>query len=228
MVNIDKVYQKVLAIANKEQRGYVTPQEFNLFADQSQMEIFEQYFYDLDQFERRIDSDIIELLDEKMQIFKQASTPVNHEESIPSGTYKIDDVWIKYPGEKRSIVQRISRNEVQSIKSSPLLRTHLAPTYYLIGNTIRFVDPLSANGEWRWNLIRKPVSPKWTYMIDPISKSALYNSTAGDHKHFELHSSEESELVYRILTLAGIAIQKPELSQMAVGLQTQKEQIEKQ
>jgi hypothetical protein len=45
MVNIDTVYQRVLAFANKEQRGYITPQEFNLFANQAQMEIFEQYFY---------------------------------------------------------------------------------------------------------------------------------------------------------------------------------------
>ena len=30
MVNIDTVYQRVLAIANKEQRGYITPLEFNL------------------------------------------------------------------------------------------------------------------------------------------------------------------------------------------------------
>ena len=49
-VSLDTVYQRVLAIANKEQRGYITPQEFNLFANQAQMDIFEQYFYDLDQF----------------------------------------------------------------------------------------------------------------------------------------------------------------------------------
>ena len=36
-INIDTVYQKVLAFANKEQRGYITPQEFNLFADQAQL-----------------------------------------------------------------------------------------------------------------------------------------------------------------------------------------------
>ena len=33
MVNIDTIYQRVLATANKEQRGYITPQEFNLFAN---------------------------------------------------------------------------------------------------------------------------------------------------------------------------------------------------
>ena len=51
-VDVNTVYQRVLAIANKEQRGYITPQEFNLFANQAQMKIFEQYFYDVNQFSR--------------------------------------------------------------------------------------------------------------------------------------------------------------------------------
>ena len=49
-VSIDTVYQRVLSILNKEQRGYVTPQEFNLFANQAQLDLFEQYFYDINQF----------------------------------------------------------------------------------------------------------------------------------------------------------------------------------
>ena len=38
-VSIDTVYQRVLSILNKEQRGYITPQEFNLLANQAQIEI---------------------------------------------------------------------------------------------------------------------------------------------------------------------------------------------
>ena len=53
MVSVDKVYQRVLAILNKENRGYMTPQEYNLLANQAQLEIFEQYFYDLNQYNRR-------------------------------------------------------------------------------------------------------------------------------------------------------------------------------
>ena len=49
-VNVDTVYQTVQALANKEQRGYLTPQEFNLFANQAQKDIFEQYFYDMNAF----------------------------------------------------------------------------------------------------------------------------------------------------------------------------------
>jgi len=74
-VSVDTVYQRVLAIANKEQRGYITPQEFNLLANQAQMEIFEQYFYDINQFEKVRGnsteySDMVNLLEEKLSIFK--------------------------------------------------------------------------------------------------------------------------------------------------------------
>ena len=73
-VSIDTVYQRVLAIANKEQRGYITPQEFNLFANQAQLEIFEQYFYDLNQFSRPHGNsteygDMLNILHEKMSVF---------------------------------------------------------------------------------------------------------------------------------------------------------------
>ena len=44
-ISVDTVYQRVLALANKEQRGYITPQEFNLLANAAQMAIFESYFY---------------------------------------------------------------------------------------------------------------------------------------------------------------------------------------
>ena len=46
VANIDTVYQRVLVLANKEQRGYITPQEFNLLAGKAQNDIFEMYFND--------------------------------------------------------------------------------------------------------------------------------------------------------------------------------------
>lgn len=45
-VSIDRVYGTVLTLVNKEGMGYITPQEFNLYANQAQSEIFEKYFYD--------------------------------------------------------------------------------------------------------------------------------------------------------------------------------------
>ena len=43
-ININDVYQTVLVITNKDNRGYITPEEFNRLADQAQNEIFESYF----------------------------------------------------------------------------------------------------------------------------------------------------------------------------------------
>jgi len=48
-VNVDIVYKTVLLILNKEQRGYITPDEFNKIGSQVQREIFEAYFEDLNQ-----------------------------------------------------------------------------------------------------------------------------------------------------------------------------------
>ena len=46
-----------------------------------------------------------------------------------------------------------------------------------------------------------------------IDEQALYN--ANTTQHFQLHASEETELVVKILQLAGILIKDPSLYQMA-------------
>ena len=73
-VNINTVYTRVQSIANKEQRGYLTPIEYNRFANQAQLEIFEQYFFDLDQYLRRPGNDTrhadsVTSLQEKIALF---------------------------------------------------------------------------------------------------------------------------------------------------------------
>ena len=42
---INDVRNTVLAIANKNNYGYISPQDFNLYAQQAQLDIFEDYFY---------------------------------------------------------------------------------------------------------------------------------------------------------------------------------------
>ena len=71
MVNINTVYQKVLSIANKEQRGYITPQEFNLMADKAQLEVINDYIHELKMAHHKKQntsevSDPIELLNQKI------------------------------------------------------------------------------------------------------------------------------------------------------------------
>ena len=100
-VSVDTVYQRVLSILNKEQRGYVTPQEFNLFANQAQLDLFEQYFYDINQFGRMPGnsteySDMLSILEEKIALFEtQSALSYDNNDNIfplPTNLYRIGSV----------------------------------------------------------------------------------------------------------------------------------------
>lgn len=134
MVSINDVYQKVLALANKEQRGYITPQEFNLFADHAQKEIFEQYFYDLNQSMRNPGnnaghSDIVTNLEEKISLFEKYDKVVRvqggHGDVLLSeltDLYRIQMVRVDYKKTEGSfkVAEEIQLNELNKYGSSPL------------------------------------------------------------------------------------------------------------
>ena len=56
-VNVDTVYKTVLLILNQQQRGYMTPDEFNKVGTQVQLTMFEGYASDLNQQYRLPDND---------------------------------------------------------------------------------------------------------------------------------------------------------------------------
>ena len=100
-IEIDVIYQRVLAIANKEQRGYITPQEFNLFANQAQREILDQYFYDINQWGRASGndtgySDMLSVLQEKISLFQQPSVAVISGTTLPANMYKVDSIYVNH------------------------------------------------------------------------------------------------------------------------------------
>ena len=121
-------------------------------------------------------------------------------------------------------VEEVQRNEFLYINNSPLTQpTDTRPVYFRENqNTIR-ISPTSISAA-TFDYIRTPSAPNWMYVV--VNDKPLYNPTGS--VNFELHASEETELVYRILALAGIAIEKPQLTQVAAGLQGAQIQQEKQ
>ena len=102
MVNVDTVYKTVLYILNKEQRGYITPDEFNRLGTQVQLEIFEQYFEELNQQLRMPQTDSeyanrIKNLEEKIDIFKtflgatydNTTTPATPYFDLPNNLHRL-------------------------------------------------------------------------------------------------------------------------------------------
>ena len=45
-ISVDTVYKKVLAILNKESRGFLTPDEFQRIGSQVQLDLLDKAFHD--------------------------------------------------------------------------------------------------------------------------------------------------------------------------------------
>ena len=230
MVNIDTVYQKVLAIANKEQRGYVTPQEFNLFARMAQMEILEQYFYDLNsQTVSRGNeteySDLTDLINEKLDIFRVSATNltnVNGVVQFPTSPplYKLGIITNSNGIE----VERVTPKQMRLANLSKLTQpTSKNPMYVGTGTGVRLFPASTSITEMSY--IRMPINPVWGFVV--MNDRALYDPSEGRTTHFELHSAEEIDLVYKILKLVGISIQKQEIAAFANNMDLTKDRLEK-
>ena len=236
-VSINNVYQKVLAIANKEQRGYITPQEFNLFANQAQMEIFEQYFYDLNQFSRILGNDtnyadMVTLLNEKIDHFEKYRVAVDMSNGSGVGIlpdyYRIGKVFYYDTDNKYVEIEKINQNKIHHIQNSPLMKPNETRPVYVrfsgVGdnesNRERRIQiyPVTITSRVQCNFIAKPATVNWQYNV--INNSALYTPTGT--VDFELHESEEQTLVNKILQLAGVSIKDYNLAK-AAGEQEVKE-----
>ena len=229
MVVIDTVYQRVLALANKEQRGYITPLEFNLLANQAQLEIFEQYFYDLNQFKRQPSetatfSDMEELIENKLSPFVNVAAVTNA--TVFPANYRIGRIfWGGYE------VKQVDFNEVNNIINSPfhleglqdnpIYRDSSAP-----GEDIQVFSHaglLACVNCVTCEVVSEPPGVAWGYNV--IGEKALYNATLSTW--FALHDSEETSLVTKILELAGVIIKHQDVVGIAAKEEAQKIQQQK-
>ena len=197
-VSIDTVYKRVLALANKEQRGYITPQEFNLFANQAQMEIFEQYFYDIKELNRAPGnnqeySDPLSVLYEKIGTFEElqngswmlSNMPLSgNYMAIPNEIYKIGTV-------------RVFSNQVELLNTKDFRASFYcplaAPTQERPIGSITSKGLIVAIGKSTYatpstvtmniSYIKRPTKVEWAYVI--VNDKALYNDNIS--VDFELH-----------------------------------------
>lgn len=219
-VVIDTVYQKVLALANKEQRGYITPQEFNLLANKAQLEIYDAYFDNIKTAEKKIKnqmghSDEVELTQEKLAPFIDTLTA-----STTSATVNLNADVYKLISITRggNICSEVDNREIHYIQNNPLTQATIARSTYTrrqpSGSNMLitvFPEP-TVTTSFTITFYKKPAKPNWNYVV--VNEKALYNTNGSTD--FELHFSEEEPLVTRILQLAGVIIKQPDVQQAAM------------
>jgi len=107
---INSVRNTVLAIANKNNYGYISPQDFNLYCLQAQMDLFEDYFYQYNNWINRENArtsgtgyaDVIKNLEEVIDTFSATAylaQPVanqNNQYNLPADYYLINKIFY-YP-----------------------------------------------------------------------------------------------------------------------------------
>jgi hypothetical protein len=229
-VDVNAVYRTVLLIINKEQRGYLTPDEFNRTAAQVQLDIFNEYFDDLNQ-QLRVPgndseySDRIKNLEEKIAIFQEIGdcTYASGKFNLPTLTspyefYKIGTVI--YNDEKE--VQYVQPNELLELNLSPITKPSEYWPIYTYKNFKIQVYPNTLTNNISCTYIRKTLNPIWNFTVEPPAYQYIYNSTGS--QDFELHPTEQVNIIIRILLYSGIVIKDPQIVQ-AAAQQVQMENI---
>jgi len=223
MINIDTVYQTVQALANKEQRGYLTPQEFNLFVNQAVHDIFEQYFFDLNAFRERrpqlheLGDSVTELMRKIRSVsgvgYSIASIGSSGT-SLPNG--HIGKIFLNQGGTRRTL-KLIDPDEIQDLLASKWHKKGFTDAVYFEDgdriiqawdNTGQITSGLSCE-----RITGKPDLAYWGYII--VNESPMYDPTSSEN--IDLDKSEKSNIIVKVLKLAGIAIEDPQLHQAAAA-----------
>ena len=225
-INVDTVYKTVLLILNQQQSGYMTPDEFNKVGTQVQLGIFERYMSDLNQQLRIPENDSeygnrVKNIEEKIDIFKRIDTPtfsVDHfTTSSLTDFYRLGTVIYKDMVE----AQMVERNEWYLIKKAPLVAPTEQWPVFLYEDTKVYVQPASITSNVQISYIKKPADVQWGYTVGDLGQY-LYNE--GSSINFELHPSEQTEVITNILLYAGVIIKDPTIIQVA-SQQIQQENI---
>lgn len=230
---INEVRTAVLAIVNKNNYGYITPNDFNLYARMAQMDIFEDYFqtYNDQVYRQNYGSlsaaktkisgegyaNLRQITEEVIDTFSATATMTYSGSNFvaPADCYTMINVL--YSGK---IVDRVSLSKINQLNASNLTApSTLFPAYTMTGTgtgaTLAqrvVVYPSSIISGVTAQYIRVPTAPNWNY-VSLVTGEPIYNP--GTSTDFELPEADFSDLVARILQYAGISIREQEVVQAA-------------
>ena len=236
-INVNSVYKTVLSILNKEQRGNITPDEFNKIANLVQLDIFERYFDDLTQqvrvpqTDREYSNRVLDV-DEKIARFKVSGSckslgggvfklPVSVNGSAdPNAVHKLGVVTYENPDIGGNVeIERLTSKEFFQNQRSNLTRSSKNfPTYIYEGETSSgnrktiTVSPDTIDSGVFAYFVRKPNTVMWASTGGTLGQ-LLYDQ--GNSKDFELHPSETVNIITRILLYSGVVISDPQVVQLA-------------
>tara|TARA_R100001463_G_scaffold26963_4_gene62763 strand:+ start:234 stop:953 length:720 start_codon:yes stop_codon:yes gene_type:complete len=224
-INVNEVYQTVLLILNKEQRGYMTPDEFNKIATQVQLEIFEKFFEDYNQYIRMPKTDVefasrMDHIHEEFQVFEktlQASAVValSNIYTQPVDLHRFGSAFYT-TGKNSPEIEIVSSRDYHQLRLSPLTQPNTNFPVAIYQDNKLTVYPQTANpqvSDISFNYIRKPANVVWAFTVGSLGQY-IYDSGVASID-FEISDSQQTEVILKILQYAGIVIRDPNITQAA-------------
>jgi len=220
---LDTIYKTLLTIINKENNGYISPTEYNLLAANVQNEIYREYFEDNNRDKNRENKGLTNKgyanLDfnsrQRLQQFAEIATVVRTEDrfNLPSDLYYIEEDGIA-TSDSECVIEEVERRQIGYLNKSIAKPTSLYPVYEKYNSYI-VVSPLSIKNI-KLRYLRAPKEPKWTYVM--INNQPLHNPADVSFQDFELHESEFTNIVLKMLSYFGINLREAEVVQIAEEL----------
>lgn len=235
-VDVNKVYRAVLSILNKESRGFLTPDQFNKIGRQVQLDIFEKTFYDYNRALNRKKSNVINTeyadipknIKEKIDIFSKEDALVitTGVAPVPSDLYRVLNI---YTSNRTINIQEVNKSDLSYINASKLTAPSASyPVYYREGSNIKIFPTTISSASMDY--VKIPADPLWNYSSG-VNGSYSFNSTTHNTNpsvNFELHESDEVNLVIKILAYTGVLIKDPAIVQAASQEENKIIQLENQ
>ena len=219
---INDVRNTVLSIISKENRGFITPFEFNLFAKQAQLEIFEQYVYNYSNAINKqnarlhgegytdIPRNMVEVID-KFSVFTSLTyDSLNNRFDVPPDYYFLEKVMYNNNTE----VEKVSHRKILYLVNSNLTAPTAAYPVYTLDEQGLLVYPTTITTNVTSQYLRFPKDPQWAYTTS-VNGDPLFNPSSSTYQDFELPLDDFANLVIKILGYSGISIREQEVVQVA-------------
>jgi hypothetical protein len=210
---INDVRNTVLSIISKDNRGFITPLEFNQFAKQAQLEIFGQYIFNYSNAINKqnarmhgegytdIPKNMAEVIDSFSNFTSLSYNTFTSRFTLPNDYFFLDKVIYNNNTE----VEKVSHRKILNLVNSNLTAPTAAYPVYTMDQSGIIVYPTSINTNVTSQYLRYPRDPQWTYLVDAFG-DPFFNPSDSNYVDFELPLDDFANLVIKILEYSGISI----------------------
>lgn len=209
-MTVDEVYKFVQFMANKEQRGYIKPSEFNMLAKRAQLDVIKEKVGKPSPAGGVIGYRETAQLDDELYpvtVFETSLTVSGDLFSFPANYLNFISLW--YGGKS---VEMISLGELYKRRTSQLVfPSSEYPVGVIEANGVRvYTDTLGASDTTftaRLNYIKKPSDPNWAYST--VNNIEIYDSSSSTQ--LTLTDSTHKDIANRILGYIGVNLRESEI-----------------